>query len=237
MQHRFSRAIVTACMFGGWLSFSAPLVAQHTQPSVSVVTFEGSGAPREARDAMADELAARLVDTGHFRVLHREWLPHESDDVPALDVLRAAAQSVKVDYLVLGTIRQSARVPPPQSSVMASRGFGPALGRSILLPLAAPPQRVRQQTTVVVSVRVVDVTTADVVRTATAQRAYFSNAGSPAPFLLPGAGRPATLAAAIATMAARPKAASTRLTKDWRKTVQEVAMQLDARGVPASSRR
>jgi hypothetical protein len=186
---------------------------------------------------MADELAARLVDTGHFRVLHREWLPHESDDVPALDVLRAAAQSVNVDYLVLGTIRQSTRVPTPQSSVMASRGFSPAVGRPILLPLAAPPQRVRQQTTVIVSVRVVDVTTADVVRTATAQRSYFSNSGSPAPYLMPVASRPATVAAAIATMAARPKPRSTRLTKDWRQAVQEVALQLDARGVPASSRR
>lgn len=237
MQSRFSGAIVTSCVLGGWLSFGAAVVAQHVQPSVSVVTFEGAGAPREARDAMADELAARLVDTGHFRVLHREWLPHESDEVPSLDVLRAAAQSVNVDYLVLGTTWQSTRVPPPQSSVMASRGFGPAFGRPILLPLAAAPQRVRQQTTVVVSVRVVDVMNADVVRTATAQRAYFSNAGASTPFFVPVASRPATLAAAIATMAARPKAPSTRLTKDWRKTVQDVALQLDARGVPASGRR
>ena len=131
MQHRFLRAIAASCVFGGWLWLGAPVVAQHAnQPSLSVVTFEGTDAPRDARDAMADELAARLVDTGHFRVLHREWLPHESDEVPALDVLRAAALSVNVDYLVLGTIRQSTRVPPPQSSVMASRGFGPALGRS-----------------------------------------------------------------------------------------------------------
>jgi curli biogenesis system outer membrane secretion channel CsgG len=237
MQRRFSRAIVTSCVLGGWLSLVAPVVAQHAQPSVSVVTFEGTGAPREARDAMADELAARLVDTGHFRVLHREWLPHESDEMPALDVLRAAAQSVNVDYLVLGTIRQSTRVPPPQSSVMTSRGFGQVLSRPILLPIVAPPQRARQQTTVVVTVRVVDVRNADVVRTATAQRAYFSNAGSPAPFLGPVASHPATLAAAIATMAARPKSPSTRLTKDWRKAVQEVALQLDARGVPASGRR
>jgi hypothetical protein len=238
MQRRFLRAIAGSCVFGGWLWLGAPVVAQHAnQPSVSVVTFEGTGAPREARDAMADELAARLVDTGHFRVLHREWLPHESDDVPALDVLRTAAQSVNVDYLVLGTIRQSTSVPTPQSSVMASRGFSPAVGRPILLPLAAPPQRPRQETTLVVSVRVVDVTTADVVRTATAQRSYFSNSGSPAPYLMPVASRPATVAAAIATMAARPKARSTRLTKDWRQAVQEVALQLDARGMPASGRR
>lgn len=237
MQHRLSRAIAASCVFAGWLWPGAEVLAQHAnQPSVSVVTFEGTGAPRDARDAMADELAARLVDTGHFRVLHREWLPHESDEVPALDVLRAAAQSVNVDYLVLGTIRQSTNVPAQRSSVLTARGFGPAFGRPILLPLAAP-QRGRQQTTVVVSVRVVDVMTADVVRTATAQRAFVSNAGSPAPFLVPVASRPPTLAAAIATMAARPKAPSTRLTKDWRKAVQDVALQLDARGVPASGRR
>ena len=77
MQHRLMRAIAASCVFAGWLWSGAEAVAQHTnQPSVSVVTFEGTGAPRDARDAMADELAARLVDTGHFRVLHREWLPH-----------------------------------------------------------------------------------------------------------------------------------------------------------------
>lgn len=237
MHRRFSRAIVTSCVLGGWLSFGAPVVAQHAQPSVSVVTFEGTGAPRDARDAMADELAARLVDGGHFRVLHREWLPHETDEVPALDVLRTAAQSVNVDYLVLGSIRQSTQVPPPQSSVIVSRGFGPAFGRPILLPLAAPAQRVRQQTTVVVNVRVVDVMTADVVRTATAQREYFSNVGSRAPFLAPAGSPRVTLVATIATLAERPKTPSTRLTKDWRKAVQEVAQQLDARGVPASGRR
>ncbi len=237
MPHRCFSAIVTACAFGGWLSCGASVVAHDAQPSLSVVTFEGTGATREARNAMADELAVQLVDTGHFRVLHREWLPHESDEVPSLDVLRAAARSVNVDYLVLGTIRQSTRVPPPQSGALTSRGFGPAFGRLILLPLAAPPHRPPQQTTVVVSVRVVDVVTADIVRTATAQRAYFSNAGPPVPFLVPVASRPGTLAAAIATMAARSNAPSTRLTKDWRKAVQDVALQLDARGVPASGRR
>jgi curli biogenesis system outer membrane secretion channel CsgG len=225
-----------SCVLGGWLGLGAPIGAQPAnQPSVSVVTFDGEGAPREARDAMADELAARLVDTGHFRVLHREWLPHESDEVPALNALRAAARSVNVDYLVLGTIRQSTRVPPPQSSVMASRGFSPVFARPMLLPIAPASRPTRQQTTVVVDVRVVDVTTADIVRTATAQRVYFSAGGSRAPFLVPVGNPATTLVATLATAAARSRAASsTRLNKDWRKVVQDVAVQLDARGVPAS---
>ncbi|HKV99274.1 MAG TPA: CsgG/HfaB family protein [Vicinamibacterales bacterium] len=239
MQRRSSRAILMSCVLGGWLGLGAPIVAQRaSQPSVSVVTFQGDGAPREARDAMADELAARLVDTGHFRVLHREWLPHESDAVPALDALRAAAQSANVDYLVLGTIRQSTRVPPPQSSVMAFRSVGPVLARPVLLPIASASRPARQQTTVVVDVRVVNVTTADIVRTATAQRAYFSTAGPRAPFLVPAGSPVTTLVATLATVAARSRtSSSTRLNKDWRKVVQEVAAQLDARGVPAPPRR
>jgi len=241
MQHRFSSAIVTACMFGGWVSCSAPVVAQHAQPSVSVVTFDGTGAPRDARDAMADELAARLVDTGHFRVLHREWLPHESDQVPALEVLRAAAQSVNVDYLVLGTIRQSTNTPAPRSRVMQARGFGPSVGGQVVLPMRPmPPPRGRQQMTIVIDVRVIDVMTADVVRTAAAQRVYSSNGKPSAAFLLlstPMVSGPVRLAAAIATLATRSKSRSVQLTKEWRQAVQEVALQLDARGVPASGRR
>jgi hypothetical protein len=48
---------------------------------------------------------------------------------------------------------------------------------------------------------------------------------------------PVRLAAAIATLATRSKSRSVQLTKEWRQAVQEVALQLDARGVPASGRR
>jgi hypothetical protein len=233
------KSIAASGVFVGWISIGPVAVAQHaTPPSVTVVTFEGSAAPREARDAMADELAARLVDTGHFRVLHREWLPHESTDVPALDVLRAAAGSVGVDYLVLGSIRQSTSAPAAHVSVMTSGAFGPAFGRPVMaLPRPRAMQPAREQTTVVVNVRVVDVTSADIVRTATVQRTYTSSASSSAPFLSPVAGRPAALVAALATMAARPKPASTRLTKDWRHVVQDVARQLDGRGLPPRNAR
>ena len=234
MLDRFSKSISASGVLFGWLSLGpAPIIAQHaSQPSVTVVTFEGSGAPRDARDAMADELAARLVDTGHFRVLHREWLPHESDEVPALDLLRRAAQSVNVDYLVLGSIRQTNSLAGPHSSVMTSTGFGLAPERQVMLPRALPPQPARQQTTVVVNVRVIEVMTADVVRTAAAQRTYSSRGNAPAPFLVPIASRPPALAAALAIGAARPKPSSTRLTKDWRYVVEQVAQQLEARGLP-----
>lgn len=240
MLHSSFKAIATpGCVLVGWFWLGPSLlIAQHaTQPRVTVVTFEGSGAPRDVRDAMADELAARLVDTGHFRVLHREWFPHDSDQVPELDALRATAKSVNVDYLVLGSIRESTRVPPASSSVMTSRAFSPAVAGPAMLPRQARQSRAPEQTTVVVNIRVVDVTTADVVRTATAQRTYVSNSSSRGPFFVPPGNTPTTLVATIATLAARPHAAPTRLTKDWRKVVEDVARQLDARGIPASPRR
>jgi len=237
MLKRFLKAIaMTGVMLGGLAFPTVPILAQATQPSVSVVTFEGSSAPRDARDAMADELAARLVDTGHFRVLRREWFPHESDAVPSLDVLRAAAKSVNVDYLVFGSIRQSTGAPVPQPNVMTSSGMAPAFGRQVMLRTHTASPRLPAQTTVVVSVRVVDVASADVVRTATAQRTYAARNGSPSPLVAaPILSRPPTLAAAAvaAIAASRSKLSSTRLTKDWRQVVQQVAQQLDVRGLPA----
>lgn len=239
MPHKYFKPIATlGCVLVGWLWLGpSHLIAQQaTQPSVSVVTFDGSGTPPDTRDAMADELAARLVDTGHFRVLHREWFPHGSDQAPELDALRAIAKSVDVDYLVLGSIRQSTRVPPASSSVMASRGFSPVISGPPLLARPVRQSPAPQQTTVVVNVRVVDVMTADVVRTATAQRTYISNSSARAPVLVPAGNPTATLVATIAALAARPKPAPTRLTKDWRKVVQDVAHQLDARGMPSPPR-
>ena len=221
-----------------WLGPSAVTAQRAVQPRVSVVTFEGSGASREARDAMADELAARLVDTGRFRVLHREWLPHENDEVPALDVLRTAAKSVSVDYLVLGTIRQ-ATMPRPRSGVLTSNAFGVPFERPLRLPRPPAHQQVPPLTTLVVDVHVIDVMTADVVRSATAERTFASSSRSPSPalLLLRTSRHPAVLAAAIATTIVRSKRPPAGLPKDWRQVIQVVAQQLDVRGIPASGSR
>src|SRR5262249_33265989 len=149
------------------------------------------------RGAMADELAARLVDTGHFRVLPREWFPHQSDEVPSLDVLRAAAKFVNVDYLVFGSIQQST-------------------GMSV--------QQRRTVSTLFVTLRVMDVGSADVVGTATAHWTFATPNGSRPPLVaLPIISRSPLLAAvAIAKIAtARSHSSSTRLSKDWRHVIQQ----------------
>jgi hypothetical protein len=231
-------SIVSSSVIAGGLAIaSAPLAAQRqSPPSVTVVTFEGNGAPQDAREAMADELAARLVDTGHFRVLHREWLPHDGSEAPEIETLRAAAHSVNVDYLVLGSIRQSTATAVPNTHVLTAYGPGQPFSRGIVLRRPAPVARAQKQTTIAVTVRVIDVVTDDVVRTASAQRIYSSNS-SPAPMLVPPAAPSPALAAALAAQAVRAKSSASRLTKDWRTVVQQVAQQLDARGVPARASR
>jgi len=170
------------------LSVPALLAQTPALPAVSVVAFEGVSL--ETGEIMADELAARLVDTGRFRVLTREWLPRPAGAPrPGIGALRSAAASVGVEYLLLGRAQQVTTTaftrPMPRGLPRSGPTFGPVrpgpapIG-PVALPAAPPPSiagllattRPTRQSYYSVSVWVIAIDTGDVVRTAAAQSRF-----------------------------------------------------------------
>lgn len=94
--------VITALVAGLASGGSANRLAERDpRPTLTVVSF--SGVSPESGDAMADELASQLVETGRYRVLTRDWLSAPSANAtPALAVLRDAAAAAGVEFLVLG---------------------------------------------------------------------------------------------------------------------------------------
>ncbi len=208
------RLVLVTCALTGALSFLGPATLsarQPIQPAVSVVAFDGPGIARGDREAMADELASRLVESGRFRVMPREWLPadRENDD-PSMSALFDSAKSVCVEYLIFGTVHQSmvAIAPPQRSAILAASGMrllAPSHGVFMPAPRLVPSQKIVFS----VSVRIVDVATSDVVRTASA-------------------GRTATVRAAQA-LPVPAGALQARPYQDWRKVIADIAGRIDLR--------
>ena len=93
-------------------------------PIVTVAPFQAGRSTHLSVDttaALADELAAQLVDGRRCRVLDQAWLPVRDGATNGRSVgaLRDAAASAGVDYLVVGNIVPSSRtiVTQPQAAV------------------------------------------------------------------------------------------------------------------------
>jgi hypothetical protein len=204
-------------VFVGAVSLVGPahlLAGQPVPPAVSVVAFDGQGTSQPDREAMADELAARLVDTRRFRVMPREWLPADRENQdPTMAALFESARAARIDYLIFGTARQYATPmrsgPPPL--LLAALAMRARLGPAALLLPALSATTARVQTVLTVHVRVFDVTTEDEVRTVNASR----STRAPAPILAPSP---------------KPK-----LNRDWTKAIAEIAATLDVRRASAST--
>ena len=178
MDNRREPFVVTA-LVAGLLGLGSPNLAakRDTRPTMSVVAFSGSGGTTESGDAMADDLATRLVETGRYRVLPRQWLmasvsvPH-----PTPDTLRAAAAAAGVDYLVLGETR-----------LVMARG------------------RARLDVTFI-DVRVVSVATGEVISTAAGRIESVRRSPIPVvPMVRPGSPRSIVPALALAAVSARAR--------------------------------
>jgi hypothetical protein len=167
MRHNRTEPLALTCL--GLLLCLAPatLAAQDEmrRPTVTVVSFEGPGS-LERLDAMADELAMRLVETGRFRVLEREWLAVPAGPArPSVAVLRDVAAGAGVEYLVLGSVRPLLGGPISGPVTIGGPLLGAARLRSRML---IRPARTSRPPSVSVNVRVVDVSSGDVVRTSVA---------------------------------------------------------------------
>lgn len=206
------RLISITCVFAAAASFvgQAHLLAeQSVPPAVSVVAFDGQGTSQEDREAMADELAARLVDTRRFRVLPREWLPADRENPdPTMAALFESANAARIDYLIFGTARQytaPTRSAPHSLLLAMLMTTGRLAGPGRLLMPALLSTTPRAQTVLTIHVRVVDVATEHEVGTVNASR----STRAPAPILAPS-----------------PKP---RLNRDWTKAIAEIASTLDVR--------
>jgi curli biogenesis system outer membrane secretion channel CsgG len=223
MTHRFSVLIALAIT----VSSSALLARQDStdsqvprQPTLTVVTFDADRSAKLSqgeRDAAADELATRLVESGCYRVLEREWLPVPRDargPLP-LSTLRAAAASAGVEYLVLGSVSRSLTTSVrPRPAGMALAVVGAMAGKAtpfFLRPFVHPPVASREAL-VSLNVRVIDVSSGVLVRTTRAQGASSASKLMP-PVLAPGLllRGPAGAAVAVSALAAKASRLDTGL--------------------------
>lgn len=195
---RASLTVAVALLLGSGAAKAEP----DDRPTLSVLAFaagQGLLSPVEAAE-LADDLAGRLVETGRFRVLPREWLAPAAGGPSALTALRQAARLAGVRYLVAASVTDLSGRPSPQAPRALS---GPA--RAILALGAARRGRVpcaatRSQASIaLVEVRVIDALTGAVGRTSLLR----VRLGIPPPTAIPGCGggAPAPLAAFVAAKA------------------------------------
>ncbi len=121
-----------ACLALVVFTVAAPAEARQAPPTVAVAGFtveSGAKLKTAAIDAMADQLADALVESGRFRALDRAWLGIESGKFTgSIDRIRAAAAEAQVDYLVVGRLGKFSEIIRHLPAPVAPRGF-PIMGQ------------------------------------------------------------------------------------------------------------
>lgn len=149
-----------------------PIAAQSALPTITVTPFTFGRLSEEARAAgeqAADDLAERLVASGRFRVLARDWMPlpgeGRSGQFP-IATLRSAAAKAGVRYIVFGSMRTSIirTVSSP------SRGYLPMQKGQLLSHIIQSQMRtarpaVKEITRYDVDIELMDGASGEVVRT------------------------------------------------------------------------
>jgi TolB-like protein len=208
----------------GWLvvalvgALGPVLKAQQAAPIVTVAGFQADSAMKvssKAIDAMADELALQLVESGRFRAMDRTWLGLDSGRVDgSIARIRTAAREAGVDYLIVGriaTFSEVSRHAPPPPRMMppfgpgAASPFGPRFGPGGYAPVIRPASR---QDRLRVSVELVDVRSGLPLIHASEMCGIPQSSGPSR--IAPIAARPSSpIAAVAAALIARPRRAST----------------------------
>lgn len=143
-------AVPVQAQTASWPTDADPPVTA-TLPIVTVAPFQAGRSARVSTDitaALADELAAQLVESRRCRVLDQAWLPVPGDGTNGRPVqtLRVAAANAGVDYLVVGDVVPISRtiVTQPQTSLphRPPTLSGSRLGSSPM-PMAGAVPRVR----------------------------------------------------------------------------------------------
>lgn len=145
----------------GLLAWPALVAAQPAaRQAIAVASFEtdrtGWVPPPNFGETVADLLASRLVELGAFRVFDRGMLPESGQGRrPSFDAIRELAQQSGIDYVVLGAVTRFG------NEKKTSRGG--LLG----IPVIGGGGKSSQESSVGLTIRVVDVRTGEIVGTAT----------------------------------------------------------------------
>ena len=140
-------------------------------PVLTVAPFQAGRSTHLSADtttALADELAAQLVDGRRCRVLDQAWLPvrGSATNGPSVRILRDAAASASVDYLVVGNISPISRtITPPRAPVHQRPTLGGISVARSRMPVAGAPARMRpakiRLSFLRITLRVIDVRTGE----------------------------------------------------------------------------
>ncbi len=144
----------------------AALGGADERPTLSVLPFTAGReflSPAETAE-LADDLASRLVETGRFRLLPREWLAPDRAEAFNLTNRREAARRAGVRYLVSASISGPGAAHSPAPTALSSAA------RAVLASTSArrspPCLSVRpRQSFALVEARVIEAETGDIVRT------------------------------------------------------------------------
>ena len=130
------------------------------RPAIAIAPFDtdrtGWMPPPNFGETVADLLASRLVDLGGFRVFDRGLLPEaEQGRRPAFDAIRELARQSGVDYVVLGAVTRFGNEK--------KNTRGGLLG----IPFLGGGGKSSQESSVGLTIRVIDVRTGEIVSTTT----------------------------------------------------------------------
>ena len=149
------------------LGSSVATAEPEDRPTLSVMTFtagRGLLSPSETVE-LADDLASRLVETGRFRVLPREWLTPDPAASSERIILRAAARDAGVRYLVSAAVTSlNDRPSPAPRAIGAARAILALRAPRSRVPMPCGPARARPSFALV-ETSVIDAWTGAVVRT------------------------------------------------------------------------
>jgi curli biogenesis system outer membrane secretion channel CsgG len=153
-----SIAVALACS----LSVAPNARAQQPRSSITIAAFDTSRTgwvpPPNFGETVSDLLTARLVETGAFRVFDRTLLPPAgpAGRPVALEAIREIAMQSGIDYVVLGAVTTFGNE--------RTHKRGGVLG----IPFLGGGSKNKQESTIGLTLRVVDVRTGEIVATTVA---------------------------------------------------------------------
>ena len=167
------RRICLGLMMAAQLGGSAAAASADDRPTLSVLPYQAPKGGLSADEAaeLADDLAARLVESGRFRLLPQQWLPGPSlpeRTAQSVAAARTAAREAGVEYLAVVSVQGLAsRSSRPPAIVKVGAALLGWRGRA-QLARPCPPVRPRRST-VVLELTLVSVPSGEIVRTSIAR--------------------------------------------------------------------
>lgn len=163
------RICLALLMMASQLGGAAAAASADDRPTLSVLPYQAAkgGLSSDEAAELADDLAARLVESGRFRLLPHHWLPGPSlpeRTTRPVEAARRAARDAGVEYLAVVSVQGVAsRSSRPPAIVRVGAALLGWRGRA-QLARPCPPARPRRST-VILELALVSVSSGETVRT------------------------------------------------------------------------